>query len=303
MTKLPWMPFLGFDYETDRRCKLLEPHEHGTYMLLMWEQWKEGSVPADPEEARDLLPGRNHTTETVGRMLERFFVSNGEPGNLVNMKLKELRDSKLAEHKGRQLGGRKTAKRNKREARNLKLVKDMDAEHPPEHPRSVECSAGGNQIQSKDGDIDPTPQQTTGDLPARAGQEDGDLFGDSLGEVDKKAQQAKANKEALNRAAKFVFSYCKRRWRKQWRKPDEKRLGKLRQRMRESSGDISELLYAADGAVKSSHLVDGGWLEISTVFRDREQVEKLATKGGYVEGKIHPTYQQAIDKWRADGAT
>lgn len=292
MSKLPWMPFLGFDYETDRRCKLLRPEEHGTYLLLLWEQWKEGSVPADPEETVELLPGRGHSVELVTKMLDQFFIPNGKDGHLINEKLDELRARKMAEHAGRRLGGKKTARINKKKA------KDLRAEHSTEQDTGAGSSGGGNKNQNQRGDIETEKKQPTAIVPAGAGSAGEDLFGKSsaMEEVNSKAQQAGKNKEALNAAARFVFTYSLNRWRKTFRTIDEKRLKRIRARLKESRGDVSELLYAADGATKMSHLVDGGYLQVSTVFRDREQVEKLAEKAGFKPGMIHPTHKQLMEE-------
>lgn len=87
---------------------------------------------------------------------------------------------------------------------------------------------------------------------------------------------------------------------------DPKREQTLRARLRENRNDISELLYAADGARKDRGLMgenqrgtkyDG----IETIYRDRAMVEKLAALGGYEPGAIHPQIQQMMGGGAQEG--
>lgn len=68
-------------------------------------------------------------------------------------------------------------------------------------------------------------------------------------------------------------------------------------RLKENDGNVSELLFATDGAMKSPILNgtrDGQkYLEIRTIYRDREQVEVLSELGGY-RGQPHPYLQTVL---------
>jgi hypothetical protein len=118
------------------------------------------------------------------------------------------------------------------------------------------------------------------------------------------AQAAKDRKVQLMSGARVLFAYCNAAWGKHYRE-DDKRLGRLVQRLRENNADLSELFYAADGA-KRDPWINGqddkskGYLQIQTVYRDREQVERLAELGGYKPGRIHPTLQQMTKTEAAD---
>lgn len=103
--KLPFMPWYGFDYEADERCKLLTDAEDGVYRKLLWEQWKEGSVPADPTVATRLI--RSDNPEIVNRILETFFLTNGTTGRKRNERLHEIRRRIEAEHAAKSKGGKK----------------------------------------------------------------------------------------------------------------------------------------------------------------------------------------------------
>lgn len=103
-------------------------------------------------------------------------------------------------------------------------------------------------------------------------------------------------KEQLEQArAALVFAYWGKVMHKIRAILDLKRERRLRERLRENEGDVSELLYAVDGAkaddwimgrdVKSPRPYNG----IETIFRDREQVERFAEqRPAYRHGEAHP---------------
>lgn len=99
----------------------------------------------------------------------------------------------------------------------------------------------------------------------------------------------------LKHCAEVVFAY----WAAKLGHPeallDRKRETRIMARLRENNGNWGELCYAVDGALKDDWLMgrdersrrryDG----IETIFRDREQIERLAREcRGYRDGKLHP---------------
>jgi hypothetical protein len=99
--------------------------------------------------------------------------------------------------------------------------------------------------------------------------------------------------ERRTQLVELVFAYHALKTGQQGVILDDKRESRLRTRLKENSDDVSELLYASDGARKDRHLSgenDRGrkYLGFQTVFRDREQVERLAQLGGYQPGRVHP---------------
>lgn len=74
---------------------------------------------------------------------------------------------------------------------------------------------------------------------------------------------------------------------------DEQREKRLTERLRENHDDVSELLYVVDGAKRDDFLMGRAvgtkkkYDEISTIFRDREQVERLA--------EACPKYRQRLE--------
>ena len=111
----------------------------------------------------------------------------------------------------------------------------------------------------------------------------------------KRTTERLTQEEAWTRMAEVVFAYWAARMGHPKAILDRKREGKILARLRENRGDLGELLYVVDGARKDDWLMgrdprcprsyDG----IETLFRDREQVERLANLApGYRTGQAHP---------------
>jgi len=118
--------------------------------------------------------------------------------------------------------------------------------------------------------------------------------------TDAANERANRQAEAASRE-ELVFDY----WRVQHGHPrsvlDQKRRARIRSRLRENAGDVSELLFAIDGARKDDFLMgrderanrryDG----LETILRDRAQVERLAQLAG-TNGGPHPVVDEAMRK-------
>ncbi len=112
-----------------------------------------------------------------------------------------------------------------------------------------------------------------------------------LSDVDRQHELEANEAKAHEVMADIVFAYWAKMLKHEGAKIDPKRVEKIVKRFR--AGDtVNELLFAIDGAKKDPNLMgqneqsrrfDG----ISTIFRDREQVERLAELGGYRDGKVH----------------
>ena len=113
-----------------------------------------------------------------------------------------------------------------------------------------------------------------------------------LAEVQAGTQQSLQAIEGRELQAELVFAYWAVRLNHNGTVLDKKRLGRLTARLGENKGDVHELLYVVDGALRDPHLMgqnqnatkyDG----IETIFRDRGQVERLAALANYAPGKQH----------------
>jgi hypothetical protein len=109
----------------------------------------------------------------------------------------------------------------------------------------------------------------------------------AMGEEEAQTDRQRAAMVAL------VFAYWAARLKHPGALQDQKRERLIATRLRENRHDVSELLYAVDGAKRDRNLMgenergrkyDG----IETIFRDRGQVERLAQLGRYTAGAIHP---------------
>ena len=105
------------------------------------------------------------------------------------------------------------------------------------------------------------------------------------------AQSTKA--ERRSEFARLVFTYWAARLGKDPKRTkwDEKRKTRLKARLEENQDDICELLCVVDGALNDDfHNSSNGrkYLQIQTIFRDREMVEKLSVLSPHYGKDIHP---------------
>jgi hypothetical protein len=105
--------------------------------------------------------------------------------------------------------------------------------------------------------------------------------------------------ELRDTQAELVFAYWQAQLNHRDALFDRKRLSRLRERLRENSGNVHELLYVVDGTLKDQNLMgqnergrkyDG----IETIFRERAQVERLAALGGFAAGREHRMAQKYL---------
>jgi hypothetical protein len=104
-------------------------------------------------------------------------------------------------------------------------------------------------------------------------------------DVDERVTQRLVAKRKRDLQAELVFAYWSKVLGHESALYDRKRAAVLRARLKENAGDVSELLSVVDGARKDPHLMgekpesDRKYDGIETLFRDRAQVERLATLG------------------------
>ena len=131
-----------------------------------------------------------------------------------------------------------------------------------------------------------------------------------LADVASNAQRKVGREQLLKLQAELVFAYFANRNNLTRTLFDAKRELRLIARLKENDGDVSELLYACDGAHLDPHLKGENDRaqcyadRLETVYRDRGMVERLARlTSGYRAAKLHPTaakYANAIGLSRAD---
>ena len=115
--------------------------------------------------------------------------------------------------------------------------------------------------------------------------------------ADTSRRRSDADRERAGKA-EFVFAYWAVVMQSRKSLFDDKRRRKIESALKENHGDVSELLYAIDGARKTPHLMGENeqgqkYNGIETVLRDRAQIEKLASKcAGYTRDEPHPRLQE-----------
>jgi len=88
--KIPYLPFLVDRWETDGNVKAMGPATRYCYVSLLFHQWREGSIPENPEDLKRLLafpsdPGVNGSLDLdscLSQVIERFpKVGHGKRAN------------------------------------------------------------------------------------------------------------------------------------------------------------------------------------------------------------------------------
>jgi hypothetical protein len=145
-------------------------------------------------------------------------------------------------------------------------------------------------------------------LPAVRGQRNAIAVRDRLAavfsEIADQSRTRISGDQLLRMQAEMVFLY----WTAKFQHPnailDKKRELKLIARLKENEGNVSELLYAMDGAshdpwtMGTAQNSQRKYDDIVTILRDRAQVERFAnTFKSYREGKVHkllPNLESAL---------
>lgn len=104
---------------------------------------------------------------------------------------------------------------------------------------------------------------------------------DALAPVREATGRRKTVEAGLDLAADVLFAYHRDRFGHPRAILDDKRRNRIIARLRENGGDVSELLYALDGALKDDWIMGRAkestkkYDSIDTIFRDRGQVERF----------------------------
>lgn len=95
--KLPYMPLYVDEWDSSRYVQRLSYEGQGVYMALLKHQWRDGSIPVEESEVRDLLGLPTPQFIDLPSLLDRQFPKRG--GVRVNAKLATLRREALAKCK------------------------------------------------------------------------------------------------------------------------------------------------------------------------------------------------------------
>ena len=107
-----WMPLYVYEFIADRNVQAMELDELGAYFRLILTQWVNGSVPADRRELARLLHRDTETMERIWSALAPCYKAHPElPGELVQGRVEEERETALNRLAGNSKGGKTSAER------------------------------------------------------------------------------------------------------------------------------------------------------------------------------------------------
>jgi len=89
-----WMPFYGDDFFQDERVAKLDIEVRYVFIVLLWFQWREGSIIDDPKVLARLSGISERTLKRALKALESMFSKTSE-GRLVNAKCDVLRGKSI----------------------------------------------------------------------------------------------------------------------------------------------------------------------------------------------------------------
>jgi uncharacterized protein YdaU (DUF1376 family) len=259
---LPWFPLYVSDFLGDETVKIAPNRALGVYFKLLCHQWTHKSIPGDPATLAKIVGESQAAFEALWVHIHHRFRKRGD--RLVNPKLEAVRRQQLArQHK-----------------LNLRATKAGLA--------SARSRLQVNQSESES-DIESKTETT----------ESKALVHLHVEGVEAATQRRHTVEAALHLAVETAFAYWQARLGHPGAILDRKRASRIEARLRENGGDVSELLYAVDGALRDDWLMgrdakshrryDG----IETVFRDREQVERLVASVPGRNGQ-HPFLSQPV---------
>ena len=112
INKSPAFQFYPDDWNNDAKVIAMSPEEEGHYIRLCGICWKEGSLPAHPEELQALLKGR---CENLDKIMKCFYLNPKNNLQLLHKRLEKERKKQKAWRLKSAKGGRKSRKTNKLE--------------------------------------------------------------------------------------------------------------------------------------------------------------------------------------------
>lgn len=152
------------------------------------------------------------------------------------------------------------------------------------------------------GELLVAPASKSAALPALRGPRTHQAIMDRLAavsdEIQSGARRALAVEQMRRLAAELVFSYWTVRFSHPKARLDDKREARIMERLKENDDDVSELLYALDGAFHDEFIMGRGkhsgrppYDGIETILRERTQVERFSvTRQDFNNGKPHKAY-------------
>jgi uncharacterized protein YdaU (DUF1376 family) len=100
-----WFPFYAADWLADEDVELMTLEQQGAYVRLLCYQWREGSIPADPNKIRNLLGGINgNKFRVIWSGIEAKFPLCNDASRRENTRLRLAFDSAKSAYEARSVG-------------------------------------------------------------------------------------------------------------------------------------------------------------------------------------------------------
>jgi hypothetical protein len=275
MAKLPWFPLYVDAFDTDERVVPMDYEAEGVYLALLRFQWRHGTIPSDWAQVARLL--KPHSPEALEQVKSCFVPHRSIACRCFNPKLESIREEVNRKREKLVEAGRQGGVASGLSRRSIGEA-------------SVEASLKqGSSIASNSIVLPTKASSSTTTTTALTRIPKAEI---SVREtaVQEKAVRRATVQQGLDLAADVIFRY----WRDSLGKnpkttlfgdqPGKKRdprKAKVLAALRENGGDVSELLYAIDGAMKDDWLMGRAnnstrtYNDLETILRDRSQIERL----------------------------
>lgn len=249
--KLPFMPLYVFLWQTDEAVRLMDCDARGVYLELMLHQWIHGTIPSAPAELALMLPP--HREASLQRALRCFEAERSDPSRCFNPHLRAIRDDIISKRSSAAEAGRKGGI-----VSGLMRRRDASSDPRSEPQATLKHRASLSPASTVAVSDAGKPKEETETLPPAFTEEWSDMGkpGTAVAVVktstlpEQKARRRRLKTDALALAADIIFRY----WRDlMGRDPARTILTVDRERkiiraLTENGVNVSEILYALDGA-------------------------------------------------------
>jgi len=266
--KLPYFPLYVDAFDTDDLVIPMTYEAEGAYNALLRFQWRHRTVPDD---LRSALP-KPVSPEALEQVRPCFTVLKGsQPSRSFNPKLEEIRERVTRRRKRQSEGGREGGIRSGL-SRRSQAEANLEGKLKPTRSIASSSSSGSTEVSTPQG-----TEEQHGLSKALV------LANAKALKVREKTADRKTKEAGLDLAAEVVFRYWRDRMGFDPARTllNEKRKSRIIARLRENGGDVSELLYVVDGALRDDWTMGRDarstkpYNGTQTIFRDREKLEGL----------------------------
>jgi uncharacterized protein YdaU (DUF1376 family) len=109
--EMPYFPLYPADFLGDEKARLMDNRQFGIYCKLLFHEWIEGSIPADPQKLARIVGEESQAFLEIWPGISQAFSTESQAfGRLANRRIEDIRKSLIERHKAfseaGKLGGR-----------------------------------------------------------------------------------------------------------------------------------------------------------------------------------------------------